>query len=53
MGNKGVISEEEQRRLAAFWVYCQPVDLYSSLAARLSQNVSAVTACHAIASAAA
>lgn len=38
MGNKGVISEEEQRRLAAFWVYCQPVDLYSSLAARLSQN---------------
>ena len=41
MGKKGVISEEEQRVLQEFWVYCQPVDLYACLAGRLRSNVSA------------
>ena len=40
MGKKGVISEEEQRVLQEFWVYCQPVDLYACLAGRLRSNVS-------------
>ncbi len=40
---KGLITEEEQRLLQSFWVYCQPVEVYSQLANRQRCNVSPTT----------
>lgn len=37
---EGLITEEEQRLLQSFWVYCQPVEVYSQLANRQHCNVS-------------
>ena len=37
---KSELTLEEQRLLSTFWTYCQPIDLYKTLADRFDKNVS-------------